>query len=157
MNIASYLLASLYSGVSPSFNVAALSCTVNGQEVACPGWAGPLMAFFPIVMLLFVAFIFVTMWIIFKKANQPGWAAIIPVYNIVVMLQIVRKPTWWVILSFVPLVNIIIGLIVMYEFAKVFGKGFGFFLGMLFLPIIFYPILAFGKSVYMPGSQAKIA
>ena len=94
------------------------------------------------------------MWKIFSKAGQPGWAAIIPVYNMVVLLQIVKKPIWWILLLIIPFVNIIIGLIVLYRLARVFGKGIGFTLGLIFLSIIFYPILAFGKSTYMGGVQS---
>ena len=95
----------------------------------------------------------VAAWKIFVKANQPGWASIIPIYNTVIMLQIVKKPTWWVILIFIPFVNIIIGFIITYELAKVFGKGIGFVFGLIFFPIIFLPILGFGKATYMPPAD----
>ena len=72
----------------------------------------------------------------------------------VVLLQIVKKPIWWILLLIIPFVNIIIGLIVLYRLARVFGKGIGFTLGLIFLSIIFYPILAFGKSTYMGGVQS---
>ncbi len=47
------------------------------------------------------------MWRIYKKAGQPGWAAVIPFYNIVIWLRIISKPGWWLILLFIPVVNII--------------------------------------------------
>ena len=95
----------------------------------------------------------VSVWKIFSKAGQPGWASIIPIYNTVVMLQAVKKPIWWFILMFVPFVNIIIGLIVTHNLSKVFGKGVGFTLGLIFLPFIFYPILGFGSARYILASQ----
>jgi hypothetical protein len=90
-------------------------------------------------------------WKMFVKAGRPGWASIIPVYNLVVMIEMINRPVWWVILYFIPFVNVVISLIVIYELAKAFGKGIGFTLGMIFLPFIFYPMLGFGKSVYHHG------
>ena len=152
-NIASYLLANTYSAFSPSLNMVAAVCRVNGQEVACPQFLNILGPAIPLVILAVIVFMITAVWKIFTKAGQPGWASIIPIYNLVVMLQVVKKPTWWVILGFIPFVNIIIGLIVVYELAKAFGKGFGYTLGLIFLPFIFYPILGFGKAVYMPTTQ----
>ncbi|MFI5208013.1 MAG: DUF5684 domain-containing protein [Gemmatimonadales bacterium] len=87
-------------------------------------------------------------WRVFVKAGKPGWAAIIPIYNAVVMLDIVGKPIWWIILFLIPLVNIVVAIIVLVAFAKCFGKGVGFAMGLLFLGFIFYPILAFGSATY---------
>ncbi|MEK7615969.1 MAG: DUF5684 domain-containing protein [Patescibacteria group bacterium] len=88
------------------------------------------------------------MWKIFAKAGKPGWAAIIPVYNIVVELEIIGKPVWWIILFFIPFVNFVMLIICTNALAKVFGKSVGFTLGLLFLAPIFYPILAFGSAQY---------
>lgn len=96
------------------------------------------------VIVLFIA----SMWIIFAKAGEPGWAAIIPIYNIIVLLKIIGKPAWWVILFLIPLVNFVIGIIAMIQLAKVFGKGTGFGLGLIFLGFVFMPILAFGDAQY---------
>jgi hypothetical protein len=88
------------------------------------------------------------MWKTFEKAGKPGWASIIPIYNGIVMLQIAGRPVWWFFLYLIPLVNIIIAFIVMIDFAESFGKGVGFALGLIFLPIIFFPILAWGDAQY---------
>jgi len=69
---------------------------------------------------------------------------IIPIYNVIVLLQMVRKSWWWLLLLIIPLVNFVI--LVFIELAKSLGKGTGFALGPLFLPFIFYPILAFGPA-----------
>ena len=87
-------------------------------------------------------------WKIFDKAGQPGWAALIPLYNMYIFLKIAGKPGWWLLLLLVPLVNIIVGVIVFIALAKRFGKGGGFAAGMLFLPFIFCPILGFGDARY---------
>jgi Ca2+-transporting ATPase len=44
-----------------------------------------------------------SMWKVFTKANQPGWAAIVPIYNMLVMLEVAKKPTWWIAMMFIPL------------------------------------------------------
>ncbi|MFW6448722.1 MAG: DUF5684 domain-containing protein [Halobacteriota archaeon] len=88
------------------------------------------------------------MWKTFEKADQPGWAAIIPIYNLYILLQIVGRPAWWLILFLVPLLNFIVGLLVTYELAKAFDKGVGFTLGLIFLGVIFWPLLGFGAAQY---------
>lgn len=102
-------------------------------------------------MLIYLAIIvgvIAGVWKTFAKAGQPGWAAIVPIYNVIVMLQIAKKPLWWVVLMFIPLVNLIIMIMVMIDFAKVYGKGAGFGLGLAFLGFIFFPILGFGDAKY---------
>jgi hypothetical protein len=90
------------------------------------------------------------MWAVFKKAGEPGWAALIPIYNIMVLLKISGKPMWWVILMLIPFVNIIVLIIAIVGLARNFGKGAGFALGLVFLAPIFYPILAWGDARYQP-------
>ena len=103
------------------------------------------------MILYFVVLIFmlIVWWKIFTKAGKPGWGVIIPIYNIILMLEIAGRPGWWFLLMLIPGVNFVISIIVILDFAKAFGKGTGFGLGMLFLGIIFYPILAFGDAQYV--------
>ncbi|MCO6495946.1 MAG: signal peptidase I [Bacteroidetes bacterium] len=110
---------------------------------------------FIIFYLLFIALIIVSLWKVFEKAGKPGWASIVPIYNIVVMLKIVKKPLWWILLLLIPFVNVIIGIIVCIEMAKAFGKDIGFAIGLLLLGFIFYPILAFGDAKYVYGDNAE--
>ena len=90
----------------------------------------------------------VGIWKVFEKAGKPGWAAIIPIYNLYVLLQVAGKPGWWLVLCFIPLVNLIIWIITLVAPAAKFGKGAGFVIGLIFLPFIFYPILGFGDAEY---------
>lgn len=87
-------------------------------------------------------------WVIFRKANEPGWAAIIPIYNIVVLLKITGKPIWWIVLFLIPFVSLIAGILIAISLAKSFGKGAGFGIGLAFLGFIFAPMLAFGDAKY---------
>ena len=85
-------------------------------------------------------------WRVFSKAGEPGWAAIVPIYNILVLLKIAGKPAWWIILLIIPVANLIFGIIVSVALARRFGKGTGFGVGLALLPMIFFPILGFGSS-----------
>lgn len=79
-----------------------------------------------------LAFLLAVMWKVFTKAGKPGWGAIIPIYNIVLLCDIAGKPGWWVLFYFIPLLDIVIGIIVSIGVAKNFGKGAGFGLGLAF-------------------------
>ncbi len=109
--------------------------------------SGPGIVFF-IFYFAFVAFMIIVMWKIFVKAGKPGWGCIVPIYNIILQLEIAGRPLWWIFLMFIPIVNFIIAIIITLDIAKAFGKGTGFGVGMILLPIIFYPILAFDSSEY---------
>ncbi len=101
-----------------------------------------------IIYLAILILMIASMWKIFEKAGKPGWAAIVPIYNLIVILEIVNKPIWWIVLFIIPIVNIIVAIIVYVELAKAFGKSAGFGVGLVFLGIVFFPILAFGDAQY---------
>jgi hypothetical protein len=100
------------------------------------------------VQLIVAALLIISLWIIYQKANKPGWAVIIPIYNVLVYLEIVKKPWWWLFLMMIPVVNIVIAILITHQLSLSFGKSAGFTIGLLFLPFIFYPILAFGDAKY---------
>ena len=95
-------------------------------------------------------------WKIYEKAGKPGWAAIIPIYNLIVLLEIVGKPLWWIILFLIPCVNIVFLVWVTNLLSKSFGQSEGFTVGLLLLGVVFYPILGFGNYQYL-GPSAKEA
>ena len=99
-----------------------------------------------LVYLVMIVAAIAGMWKVFEKAGQPGWASIVPIYNLVVLLQIVNKPIWWIVLLLIPLINIVILIMVSIALAEKFGKGGGFAVGMVFLPFVFYPLLGFGDE-----------
>ena len=102
----------------------------------------------PLTMCAVIALMIVGMWKVFSKAGQPGWAVLIPIYNIYVLCKIAGRPGWWCLLYAVPIVSMIIAILVSLDVAKQFGKGAGFGLGLAFLGPIFYPILGFGDATY---------
>ena len=103
---------------------------------------------FWIIYSAVLIFMIIVQWKIYVKAGKPGWGCIIPIYNSILQLQIACRPIWWIFLMLIPVVNIVIAIIIIFDIAKAFGKSGGFAIGMLFLPIIFFPILAFDSSVY---------
>ncbi|WP_430613591.1 DUF5684 domain-containing protein [Flavobacterium sp. JP2137] len=109
--------------------------------------------------LAVLVIIFAAQWKIFQKAGKPGWAAIVPIYNLIVLLEITGKPLWWIFLYLVPGVNIVISIWVTNLLAKSFGKTEAFTVGLVFLPFIFSPILGFGSAQYIgpAGSDGTAA
>lgn len=109
-----------------------------------------------LIGLAFAVLVIAGLWKVFSKAGQPGWAAIIPLYNIYVLLKIVGRPGWWLLLFFIPLVNLIVAIIVNIDLAKSFGKSVVVW-GILLLTIfsaIGYILLGFGASTYQ-GPAAR--
>jgi len=101
-----------------------------------------------------LAFIIYCMWKIFVKAGKPGWAALVPVYNILIELEITRLPWWFVFLMFITPANLVIAIFILFSMAKVFGKSTAFGFGLLFLSFIFIPILAFGDAKYDSSAES---
>ena len=96
------------------------------------------------IMSLFI----ISGWKIYTKAGQSGWAVLIPIYNLIVMLKIIGKPWWWLFGFLIPFVNFVVMILMAVNLAKVFGKGTGFAVGLILLSFVFYPILAFGDAQY---------
>lgn len=90
----------------------------------------------------------VALWFILEKAGEPGWAAIIPIYNYLEVIKIAGKPWWFILLMLVPVVNLVIYILILNGLSKSFGKDSAFTVGLFFLRFIFLPILGFGKAQY---------
>ena len=110
--------------------------------------------FLIIIYIAVIIFEIAALWQVFVKADKPGWAAIIPFYNYYVLLKVVGRPGWWLILYFIPIVNIVVWIIVAIDLAKSFAKSTGFGVGLIFLAFIFIPILGFGPATYAGPSAA---
>ncbi|MBL4624384.1 MAG: hypothetical protein JKY42_04500 [Flavobacteriales bacterium] len=101
-----------------------------------------------VIGLGFFIFIIASLWKVFTKAGQPGWACIIPVYNYYIMTKIAEKPGWWTILMLIPYVNIVFVVWIWNRIVKRFGKSTGFTVGVVLLGFVFIPMLAFGDAEY---------
>ncbi|MFN8296268.1 MAG: DUF5684 domain-containing protein [Chitinophagales bacterium] len=107
------------------------------------------LGIFLVFFFAFIIFFIVCHWKIFTKAGQEGWKSIIPLYNLYVQLQIAKQPTIWLLYFMIPFVNIYFGIKHVHGLSKAFGKDVGFTVGLILLPIVFYPILAFGDAKYV--------
>ncbi len=99
-----------------------------------------------LLAILYIA----SVWVIFTKAKKPGWAALIPIYDLIVFFEVIRKPWWWILLLLIPVVDIVIMIIAIHRLSLSFGQGVGFTIGLILLGFIFLPILAFGNYTYTP-------
>jgi Ca2+/Na+ antiporter len=124
----------------------------EGNNAFAALFGGMALLFWLAVVLVFI----IGGWKVFEKAGQPGWAVLVPIYNVYVILRIAGRPGWWLLLYFIPLVNLVIGIIVAIDVAKAFGQSpvFGFFL-LFLLCSIGYLILGFGDYQYRRPATAS--
>ena len=115
-------------------------------------FAGIMLAVWMVFILAVYVVTVIGLWKMYVKAGRPGWAAIIPIYNMVVLLEIAGKPAWWVLLFFIPVVNFVVAVIAYMALARKFGNGAGYAFGLLLLPPVFLPMLGFGDSRYDPNA-----
>lgn len=135
----------------------------SGNEQAA--FAAGLAAFFGAILLVSVVIGIVTligMWKAFDKAGQPGWAVLVPIYNIIVLLRVAGLPWYWVFAPFVVIIPILgwIAYIVWivwvhHRISTRFGQGVGFTIGLTLLGPIFWLILGFGSSKYVGEQPAQ--
>ncbi|TWI99826.1 hypothetical protein JN11_02241 [Mucilaginibacter frigoritolerans] len=107
----------------------------------------------PIIIVSLISII--GQWKVYTKAGKPGWACIVPIYNLIVLLEIVGKPIWWIFLFLIPCVNIIFIIWTINLLSKSFGQSEGFTVGLLLLGFIFWPILGFGNYQYLGPAAAE--
>ncbi|HZY83929.1 MAG TPA: DUF5684 domain-containing protein [Gemmataceae bacterium] len=126
----------------------------SGGDVA--GAAGAMFGFFccfGVTMLLFTVPVFIGLWKIFEKAGEPGWAALVPVYNLMVLGRISGKGEMYGLLSLIPMVGIIFNILMWVEICNRFGVGGGYVIGILLLSPVFIPMLGFGSARYRAVKQ----
>ncbi len=105
-------------------------------------------------LAVFVAIV-ASWWKVFTKGGQPGWGALIPIFNLYLILKMIGRPWWWLLLLLIPVVNVVVAIVITHGISTSFGKGVPFTLGLMFLPFIFYPILAWSGAVYSGPSQSS--
>ena len=104
-------------------------------------------------VLTLTVVIFAGLWKVFQKAGEPGWAAIIPIYNLYVLVKVSGNTWWWFLMFFIPILNFFATLKVSINVAGKFNRGLLFGLGLMFLSFIFYPLLGFGDYQYQETTQ----
>lgn len=116
----------------------------------------PELVFIPLVFSLAIAAFYVfCMWKLFVKAGKPGWAALIPIYNTLVMLEIIGREWFWILLMLIPGVNLVIAVVMMLDLAKVFGKDTTYGCLLILFPWIMMPVLALGDAKYLGPIAAQ--
>lgn len=124
-----------------------LQANQAAMAMAQGGGTGMLLAMYAVYMVVMVVMV-ASCWKIFTKAGKPGWASIVPIYNLIVILEIVGRPVWWIVLMLIPFVNFIVGIVIALDLARKFGKSTAFGIGLALLGPIFLPMLAFGSATY---------
>jgi len=128
------------------------------QENTGAGGLGALLAVGGTILLVALALavvLIIGLWKVYVKAGQPGWAVLIPFYNVYILLKIAGRPGWWLVLCLIPLVNIVIALLVAIDVAKAFGQSAVFGVILLFLLSgIGYLVLGFGNYKYVGPATA---
>ena len=114
--------------------------------------AGVLIVYY-LIMLALLILMLVAMWKVFVKAGRPGWGAIVPFYNTYCLFDMSFGNGWLFLLLLVPCVNVVMEIIMMVKLAQAFGKSGGFAVGLIFLPVIFVPMLGFGDAQYIGPVQ----
>lgn len=114
-------------------------------------------SFFMLILIVPYVLMIAGMWKTFAKAGKPGWASIVPIYNLMVLAEIGGKEPVWGLLLMIPIAGIYFGIILFYEVAIRFGKDAGFVAGLILLPFVFWPILGFGAARYRGGAPRQQA
>jgi len=117
-----------------------------GNDGSWVGWT--LLGLVSLAVLVFET---AAAWKLFAKAGKPGWAVLIPIYRVLLFLQIVRRPWWWLLLLLIPVVDLVIVIVLAFDLAKAFGQGVAFGFGLLLLAPVFIPILGFSDAAYQEG------
>ena len=132
--------------------------TVISTNTSTDPIAGVLMAIFWVVYFGVIIALIAGFWKTFVKAGKPGWGALIPFYNTYLMIKIGGKPGWWLLLYFIPLVQLVVSILVSLGVAEKFGKSsaFGIFGLWLFAPIG-YLMLGFGDAKYQDSAAPAAA
>ena len=133
--------------------------TYGSSSELSPAESGAVIGAMLVVWAIYFAVIIVmvvSMWKLFVKAGKPGWAALVPFYNTLVQLEIVGRPAWWlVIMLFVPFFGLWVGIVMLIDVAKSYGKSTGYGIFLAALPVIAFPMLAFSKNTKYVGPVAK--
>ena len=121
----------------------------DNYDAAYAAASAGVMLVYSIFVLVIAVLTLVAMWKIFVKAGKPGWACLIPFYNMYCMYDIAWGNGGLFLLTFIPCVGFVFAIIMLFKLAKAFGQGTGFGFGLLFLNTIFVLILGFGKAEYI--------
>ncbi len=114
------------------------------------------ITYYSYILLSFAA-IHIGLYRIFEKAGEKGWQALVPVLNYWVLLRIVGRPKWWLILAFVPVVNLVVPFLLLVDICKSFGKdGLGAQTLAMLLPNVYLPYIGFHNATRYEGQGVEL-
>lgn len=130
----------------------------GGEPDAFYGLMGMLAGFMAVMVFVLIAlaiFMIVVKWRLFTKAGIEGWKSLIPFYSDYLWYRMICGNGWLMFSWLVALIPVIgqlaflaFNIYVVYCLSRAFGKSSAFCIGLIFFPIVFMPMLAFGSSVY---------
>ncbi|MFN8525050.1 MAG: DUF5684 domain-containing protein [Chloroflexota bacterium] len=110
----------------------------------------------PVAVLSVVSM--VAAWRVYAKAGRPGWGVLIPIYNCLLLLEIVGRPAWWIVLFFIPFANLVATVMVAIDLAESFGRSAAFGVVLLWLfSFVGLLILGFGSASYVGPARQRSA
>lgn len=100
---------------------------------------------------------FLGTWKLYVKANRKAWEAAIPIYNGIVLMKIINRPKWWIILLFVPVVNLLMFPVIWIETIRTFGyfKKLDSFLVIATLGLYIFYINYTTDAIHNEGRSIK--
>ena len=136
--------------------------SVYGSTSAVAGMSAGLVLLMVCFALAITIFLIIVEWKVFTKAGKPGWAAIIPIYNQIVLFDIIGYNWYYIFvfcLSWIPVIGSLLLLFfcvtMNIKLAKAYGQSVGFGIGLLLLSPVFTAILAFNKDIKYVGKSVN--
>jgi len=119
------------------------------------GGVPPLFLWCFLAALIFLVPWLAGLWKVFEKAGEPGWAALVPIYNLMVAARVGGKDAGFGLLCLLPVLQVVFLFLLCRDLARAFGKGTGFAFGLLVLPFLFFPMLGLGEANHLRNSSGK--
>ncbi len=109
------------------------------------------------IFLIIQVIHFLGAWKLYLKADRKAWEALIPIYNAIVLMKVIKRPTWWVILLFIPIINLLMFPVIWVETARSFGKysTVDSFIAVLSLGFYNYYLNYLSKAEYVQDRSLK--
>ncbi|MFQ3340637.1 MAG: signal peptidase I [Flavobacteriaceae bacterium] len=100
---------------------------------------------------------FLGTWKLYKAAGYQAWHAAVPVYNAFILMKIIKRPTWWVLLLFIPTVNLILFGAIWIETLRSFGKNTikDTFLGLATFGLYIYTVNYSNNPTHIPDRNLR--
>lgn len=106
--------------------------------------------------LVLVVLQVVGLWLVFEKAGRSGWQALVPLYNLFVLVDILDRSDWWVLWLLIPVVGFVFWFLLCDDLANAFGYGTAMTLALFLVPVLALPWLGLGSHKFSAPTPATI-